>query len=201
MKRCMVLMALAGLLLFAVPQSAQAQAKPNYSLLEVGYNEVDVDGLGSGGGLSDEGDGGYVAAGFGFLKRFHVFGRYVSNNTDTFDADLNNTTLGGGWHGMLGEKADLIVDAAWVDQEFDPAGSFKLTDSGYFVRVGARWRPIKLFEVGGWVRYQDVGDFDSGEVFEANAILNLWRIGIGLGAEVEDDIETYSAFARFNFGG
>ena len=201
MKRCVVLMALAGLLLFAVPQSALAQAKPGYSFVEVGYNEIDVDGLGSGSGFSDEGSGGYAAAQFGFLKRFHVFGRYDSNNTDTADADLNRATLGGGWHGMLGEKADLTVDVAWVDQEFDPSGSPGFDDSGYFGRVGASWRPIKLFEVGGWVRYQDVGDFDSGTVVDANAILNLWRIGIGLAAEVESDIETYSAFARFNFGG
>ena len=102
---------------------------------------------------------------------------------------------------MLGEKADLIGEVAWIDQEFDPPGPSKIDDNGYFARVGVRWRPIKLVEIGGWIRYQDVGDFDDEEVYEANAILHLWRIGIGLAIETQDDIDTYSGFVRLNFGG
>ena len=191
-------MALAGLLMFAVPQSALAEKKPNYSYVEAGYNEIDVDDLG---GIDDEGNGGFVGASFGFFKHFHVFGRYVSNNTDDFDADVTNTLVGGGWHGLLGERADLIVDVAWIDQEFDPSDSFKLDDDGYLARVGARWRPIKLIEIGGWIRYQDLGDdFDDDEVYEANAIVHLWRIGLGLALETQDEIDVYSGFVRINFG-
>ncbi len=145
----------------------------------------------------DEGDGAFAGASVGFLKHFHVFARYVSNNTDTLDADITNTIIGGGWHGLLGDKADLIGELAYIDQEFD-----FLDDSGYFGRVGARWRPIKLFEIGGWIRYQDAGDsFDSTGVYEANAMVHLWRFAIGLGAEIQDDIDTFNGFVRFNFGG
>ena len=200
MKRCAILMALAGLLLFAMPQSALAQAKPGYSYIEVGYNEVDVDNLGS---ASDDGNGGYAGAGFGFLKHFHLFGRYDSNNTDTFDIDLNTWKLYGGWHGLLGEKADLIGEVGWINTEFKVSGASNLDDGGYLARVGARWRPIKLFEIGGWISYQDqdLGTVDANNAYEVNAILNLWRFGIGQAAEVREDIETYNAFARFNFGG
>jgi hypothetical protein len=59
---------------------------------------------------------------------------------------------------------------------------------------------IKLFEIGGWVRYEDIGaDSDTG--YELNAIVHLWRIGIGLGYEDISDAETLNAFVRFNFGG
>ena len=199
MKRCLYFAVLAGLLMVAVPQSALAE-KPIYSYVEAGYNDVDVDNLG---GVDDEGNGVFGGVSFGFFKNFHAFGRYNTDNTDTSDIDLNTLTVGGGWHGLLGEKADLIVDVAWIDQEFDGSG-FEADDSGYFVRVGARWRPIKLVEVGGWYRYQDLevaSSVDTDDAFEANAMVHLWRFSIGLGAELQGDIETYNAFARFNLGG
>lgn len=196
MIRRMSWIGLVGLLVLAVPQLGLAGAKPVYSYVELGYNDVNVDNLG---GVDDEGNGGFAGVSIGFFKNFHAFGRYTSTNTDINDADITNTILGVGWHGLLGEKADLIVELSYMDREFD--AGVKIDDNGYFGRVGARWRPIKLVEIGGWVRYQDLGDLDSGTVFEANAMVHLWRIPIGLAAEVEDDIETYSAFARFNFGG
>ena len=195
MIRRMSWIALVGLLVLAVPQLGLAGAKPVYSYVEVGYNDVDVDAD----VLDDDGNGGFAGVSIGFFKNFHAFGRYVSNSTDTNDVDITNTIIGAGWHGLLGEKADLIGELSYMDREFDGAG--KIDDNGYFGRVGARWRPIKLFEIGGWIRYQDLGDLDSATVFEANAMVHLWRIPIGLAAEVEDDIETYSVFARFNFGG
>ena len=201
MKRCVNLMALAGLLMVAVPQSALAEGKPIYSYVEAGYNEVDVDDLG---GTGDDGSGGFAGVSVGFFKNFHAFGRYVSNNTDDFDVDLTTTIIGVGWHGLLGEKADLIGEVAWIDQEVDlGSSSGKFDDNGYLGRVGARWRPIKLVEVGGWVRFQelDLGNIDVDEAYEANAMVHLWRIGLGLAAEIQGDVETYSAFARFNFGG
>ncbi len=72
MKRGVLLAVLVGLLIVAAPQSAMAQAKPVYSYVEAGYNEVDVDNLP--GDVSDDGNGGFAGAGVGF-KMFHVFGQ------------------------------------------------------------------------------------------------------------------------------
>lgn len=168
--------------------------------MEAGYNKIDLVDLGQ---IDDEGNGGFVGASFGFLEHFHVFGRYASNNTDELDADVTHSTAGGGWHGLLGQKADLIVDLAWFDQGFEPAGSSgspKMDDDGYFARVGARWRPIKLIEIGGWIRYQDVGEFGDDDVYEASAIVHLWRVGVGLAVETQGDIDIYNGFVRINFG-
>lgn len=192
-----------GLLLLAVPQLGFAGDKPVYTYLEAGYNEVDIDNLGN---ANDEGNGAYAGVSIGFFKNFHAFGRYVANDTDLTNADITTTFVGAGWHGLLGDKADLIGEAAWIDSEIDAGSQGKIDESGYFARVGARWRPIKMFEVGGWARYQDLGDntgtpLDSDATFEANAMVHFWRIAVGLAAEFEDDVETYSAFARFNFGG
>ena len=43
-----------------------------------------------------------------------------------------------------------------------------------------------------------LGDFEDDVVWNANAILYLGKLGIGLQAEIADDIDTYNAFLRFN---
>jgi len=93
-----------------------------------------------------------------------------------------------------------VAEAAYLDAE---AGSF--SDSGYLARVGARWRLIKILEVGGFVRYDDPGDLDGDgeneddEVYELNAMVYVWRIVVGLGYETQSDVDTYNLFARFTF--
>jgi len=110
------------------------------------------------------------------------------------DLDVNDWFIGGGWHGLLGEKADLFADLAYIDSERGP-----LDESGYFGRIGVRWRLIKMLELGASTRYQDVGDLDDDVVWNANAILYVWKMGIGIAAEISDDIDSYNAFLRFNF--
>ncbi len=192
MKQSTWLVALAALLMFALPQSVLAQAKPIYSYVEAGYNEVDVD---KPSGILDDSSGEFAGISFSIGKKYHGFGRYISNTIDDSDIDLKDTIVGVGWHGGLGEKADLVMEVAWIDQE---RGDFD--EDGYFGRVGFRWRLIKLVEVGGWIRYQDVGVVED-EVYELNAMVHLWRLAIGLGLESQDENDTYNAFARFNFGG
>jgi hypothetical protein len=172
----------------AGPGLASAAA-PNYSYVEVGYNDVDIEG--------ESLDGFFAGASFGG-KNFHVFGRYNDNDADLID--ITTWWLGGGWHGGLGEKADVIAEVAYLDTSVDVLSLGDASDSGYFARGGVRWRLIKLFEIGGWVRYQDIAD-DTDTGYELNAIFNVWRIGIGLGYEDISDAETLNAFVRFNFGG
>lgn len=40
-----------------------------------------------------------------------------------------------------------------------------------------------------------------GFVFEARAIVNVWRMGFGASYEFSDDYNHWNVFARFNFGG
>lgn len=180
------LIAVLSLVVFAGTASAEA---PAWSYVEAGYNNINVDsGIGD-----DDGDGWFAGASFG-AKNWHLFGQYTENNTDDLDLDINQWFVGVGWHGLLGEKADLFGDVAYMDADY---GGFD--DSGYFGRVGVRWRLIKLLEIGASTRYQDLGDLDNDLVWNANAIFYVWKLGIGVNAEIADDIDTYNAFVRFNF--
>ena len=45
----------------------------------------------------------------------------------------------------------------------------------------------------------DVPQFENDLVWELNAMIYVWKLAVGLGYELENEIESYNAFARFNF--
>jgi hypothetical protein len=186
-----VAIGLLGLLMLPGQVSAQG---PSWAYLEAGFNSVDFDDA----GVSDDGDGYFAGVSFPIFKSLHVFGRYIDNTTDDLDLDITRWYAGAGWHGMLGEKADLVGEVAYTDAEFD-----MIDGSGYFGRAGVRWRPIQLVEVGAFGRWEDLGGDidDSDTIWEANAMVYVWRVSLGLGYETQDELDTFNAFARFNLGG
>lgn len=167
--------------------AAQAAA-PVYSYVEAGYNDIDIDEL-------EPTDGGFIGGGFGG-KSWHAFAQYNDSSGDF--VDVTQWWLGAGWHGGLGEKADIVAEAAYIDTDLGGADS----ESGYMVRAGVKWRLIKLLELSGFYKYQDLGfdGFDTQDGFDLDAVLYIWRIGIGLGYESLSDVETFNAYVRFVFG-
>ena len=159
---------------------------PQWTYLEAGFLNVDPDDL-------EAGDSAFAGASLGFLKNFHVNGRYVDGDY-TNDASLTYWQFGAGWHGGLGEKADLVAEARWVDTEIEDFSS-----DGMGLTGGVRWKPVEFFELDGFVNWVDYDD-DSVDSYEVRAIFDVWRIGIGAAAELESDVNQYSAFVRFNFG-
>ncbi len=188
MRRTVITYVLGFLLCLLAAPAVTLAAAPPWTSVEVGYNNVDIDNL------DDSGSGAYVAGSFA-IKSFHIFANYTGNSIDDVDLDLNRWYIGGGWHGLLGEKADLYGDLAYVNREVGP-----IDDNGWFGRVGVRWRLIKLLEIGGNGRYESMSDLDSDTIWQLNATLYVWRLGIGLNYEVEDEVDSYSAFVRFVFG-
>lgn len=188
MRKLLGLWTLVGLSGF-LALSGPAHAAPiTWTYAEGGYNNVDIDSI------NDDGNGWFLGGSFG-MKNFHFFGRYTDSSTDQTSTDVKHWFAGAGWHGMLGDSADVLGELAYSHGE---VGS--VDDNGYFVRGGVRWRPIGLFEMGGFVRYEDLGDLDSNMVYEANVMIHFWRIGLGASYETQDDADTYNIFARFNFG-
>jgi hypothetical protein len=182
-------LALAVTILFAGVAHASSNG-PSWRYVEGGYLNVDVDSL------SDSGDNYFLGAAFGFGS-FHVIGQWSTGDAGP-DADLDVFRLGLGWHGLLGDQADVLGEAYYVDQSVDTPGGDS-DDSGYRITGGIRWTPIDLFELDGFVNYNDYAA-ESETSWEGRAILNIWRLGFGVGYEKFDDADQYNAFIRFNFG-
>jgi len=99
----------------AASMAAQASAPP-WIYVEGGYLVNDPDEF------SETGDNWFVG-GMGGGKMWHVFIEY--QNGDFVDGvDNENWEVGLGWHGLLGERADLVADVAYLEnsEPFDTNG-------------------------------------------------------------------------------
>ena len=163
---------------------------PNYTYVEFGYGDAEIDST-----VDVSGDVWFIGGSFG-LKNVHFFGRYAQIE---FDLDIEETSwgLGVGYHGLLGEKADLVAELSYVDGEID---SFivDFDDTGYLASAGLRWLPIPLVELNGFVDRVEYDELGGETSYRASAILNIGPFGLGLGYETEDAGDTAVAFFRIN---
>jgi hypothetical protein len=162
---------------------------PKWSYIQAGYMDFNPDA-----GLSDDG---WFAGGSAKIAMFHVFAEYDDIGALTF------WNAGFGWHGLLGEPADLYFQAQWNDVGTDAPGG---DDDGYELSGGVRWKILKWLEVKGQANFADydqAGEQWSGEVGVLFSILND-RLGFGADYEYADsDVNTFQTlrgYVRWSFG-
>jgi len=173
MRKAILLTAM--ILLAPLPALAQS---PHYTFVEAGWLQVDPDGS------SSSEDGWFAGGSVGFAN-FQFFAEYG----DLSDAEV--WQAGGGWHGLLGDRADVVAEAAFVDLD---------SEDGVKVTGGVRWMLLERLEVNGFVNYLDVGDSDDTSI-EINGIWNFAkRLAVGAGYEAGDELNWIRAFVRFNLG-
>ena len=175
-----------AIVMLLAPGLALAQVTgPKWSYIEAGYIDFNPDN-----GASD--DGFFAGGSLGLLGNFHVVVDYQGLGNYAF------WNAGAGWHGLLGEKADLFAQIRWSRVEFDEDD---VDYDGYDLQGGVRWKLLQWLEVNGqlnWVDYGDGGDNVSGEAGALGLFLNE-RIGLGAKYEAGDDSRA-RLFLRFNFG-
>ena len=168
------------LVIAAVCLAGAAHAQTvNWKYAEVGWGSLDPD-------YGSSQDGWFLDGAVDLGKvPIHLFAEF---------ADFGNLDIwqvGGGWHGLLGEKADLFADGAFYDAD---------VEDGFKVRFGVRWMVTKRLELNGNLAWTDL-DFSDNKSFTANAIFDITpRFGIGGGGEWGDNWTIYRIYARFNFG-
>lgn len=180
-----------GLALLAAGALPALAEGPNYRYVEGGYLSVDVNDL------DGSGDNYFVGGSFGG-KWWHIPAYYANGNLGP-DYDQSLWRVGFGWHGLLGDKADVIGQAEYVSQTIDAPGASSDTETGYRLVGGVRWVPFKLLELDGFANYNDIGS-ESDVSWEGRAIVNIWRLGFGGAYEKFDNSDQWNAFVRFNFG-
>jgi hypothetical protein len=173
--RAAVLVVALALLVTLAP--AAEAASPNYKYAEGGWLYVDPDGASS--------DSGWFLGGQFGTKRWQVFGEYGD------PGDFESWYVGAGWHGLLGKKADLVANLAYVDADID---------DGFRIQAGVRWMLLERLELRGFLTHTNLDLTDLNTV-ELGAIWNFARrLGVGAAYEFGDEGDTARAFVRFNFG-
>jgi hypothetical protein len=201
---------IAGVILGCLAVGGAVRAEtPRYSYGELSYGtfDIDVDEF-------DEGSSAGFAVSYGF-DRFQVFGAWRASTLDYVgfteeSSDLTEWVVGGGWHGLLGKPADLVVDFGISGTNLDGnvLSDEKSTLGGYFADVGLRWRIVKVFELNAFATYSDVDPpLGSSWLYEVNALGYVGRVVLGLGYQRrtwdDDDLHDWTVgtvFLRYNFG-
>lgn len=189
MSRIKSLLVLVALLMApSLANLAMAQKEPpKWSYVEAGFIDFSPDE-----GLDD--DGAFAGASFTLFKNLHIVAEYDDVGNYTF------WNAGIGFHGLFGDPADLYVQAVWANIDVDEGD---ISEDGYEIQAGVRWKLIKWFELklqANFVDYGgDVGDDTTGEV-GALFLFAKDRIGIGANWEGGGDADTARAFFRFSWG-
>ena len=165
-------------ILVALTSAARAQALgPNYNFVEGGVLWIDPDDLGS--------DIGWFAGGSFGTRSFHAFGEFAD------PGDPATWFIGAGWHGLLGQKADLVAQGAFVDAD---------VADGFRIQAGFRWMVVSRVELNGFLTHTDLDLTDTNGV-SVGAIWDFTlRAGVGGSYEFGDEGDQARAFVRFNFG-
>jgi hypothetical protein len=170
-----------------VPVLAHAQSDgPKWSYVEGGYNNFNPD--------DGDSDNGWFAGGsMRLFKNFHLVAEYEDIGIYTF------WNAGGGWHGLLGDKADLFAQVMWANIKVSDSD---VNDSGYELQAGVRWKVIKWLEVSGQANRADYGgDTGTDTTYGVGGLFTFLKDRMGVGAKWDTgDSETTRVFFRLNFG-
>lgn len=187
-----IMKALIGsLVLAAVPLAAQAEGM-SYSYVDLGYNEIDIDGAPTGDGLG-------VRGSVGFAENFFAFAEYSTFSfPGNADADLYSVGLGG----RLGvsDTVDLVGRAGYAKVDVS-AGGVSADDDGYVIAAGVRAEVADGFELDGNVIYTDFGGSGGDDTELAVGGRYFFTENFAVGAEFRtgDDADTIFAGVRFAF--
>ena len=177
--------------------SATAMAEgPSYSYIQANYQEIDID---LGGGFDVDGDGFGVSGSVAVNDSWFVFAGYSTFDFESI-VDLNEWSIGAGWHSAMSEKTDWFVTAAYIDAEIDAPGFGSFSDSGFGVSIGIRSMLNPKLELAGSVSYADLGDGADG----TSVAGSLWytvagNLALGLGLNAGEDTTSYGVGIRLYF--
>lgn len=183
------------LTLFVTLIAPAMAAEPSYNYIEAGYQKVEVD---VGGGLNVDGDGYGVGGSFEVGDSFHVFGGYSSSNFD-FDVDLDEFSLGAGYHAAISNNVDALLEVAYVSAKASAFG-VSVDEDGYAASLGVRGFLGDSLELTGSVAYTDIGGSGDTSLGLAGWYYLTPTFALGVNAGFSDDVSAYGTGLRLFFG-
>ncbi|MCH9694817.1 MAG: hypothetical protein K0U72_09940 [Gammaproteobacteria bacterium] len=184
----------AALFAFATPVLAQT---PSYNFVQLGYQELDLDDGGL--GIDVDGDGFAGSGSFEVAENWHVLASF-SNADFGSGVDLNQFSIGGGYHTDISQTTSFFTNLVWINAEID-TNFGNVDEDGFGLSVGVRNNLNNNVELEGAVSYADLGDGADGISVGGAAWYRFNNeFSIGLNAAFDDDVVGYGIAGRFYFG-
>lgn len=166
----------------------------SYNYLEAGFAQIDLDD-----DIVDvDGDGFEIGGSFEVGDQLFVFADYGSADFD-FGVDLDQLSVGLGFHTPLSNNADFVAKIAYVSAEVSAFG-FSADEDGFGASIGLRGKPSERVELEGFIDYVDLGDGDDTSVSGAAWYEFTEAFAVGLNVGLGDDVTSYGIGARLYFG-
>lgn len=200
------LSALLGLALIAAPAANAADL--SYTYVEANYVDTELD---AGDGTEVSGDGFGLNGSIAFGETgFYGFGAYetVGEEVDGIDVDIDRITAGAGYAIKIDERFHALVEAAYLDYDFDLAvagfGSGSASADGYRANVGLRGLMADNIEGVAKIGYAKVEE-EGVELYDGviGELGFRWHIdpawSAGLATEFAEDETTYKLGLRLQW--
>jgi hypothetical protein len=185
---------LMGLLLLVTGLPAVA-ADLSYNFVEVGYQKIEFDEEFSP-GIDIDGEGYGIGASFEIGESWFVGVNYAKAEFD-FGIDLDQTSLGVGWHTDISANADFFGTLSYVRAEASAEGLDSIDDDGYGMAIGVRGMVGSKFELAGSLGYVDFGDGGDGTAVGGNALYYFTdNFAAGFTVDIDEDITAYGLGLR-----
>lgn len=181
---------LAGLLL---PFAASA-SNFSYTWIEGSYGNITIDD--SDGDL--DGDAWKFGAAWQVHEMVFLFGSYESGDFD-YDLETDTFELGVGMAFPMGDRADLVVGASYVDVSAEvPTFGISADDDGYSLLGGLRFALAEALQGEVGVRYVDLTDSGDDTSFYIGGryyFAPTWALGAGY--STGDDVDQWTISIRW----
>jgi long-subunit fatty acid transport protein len=183
-------------LIFAL--SPAFAGSPSYNFIDIGYLEAEFDDDLT--GFSVDGDGYGISGSFEVGENWFVGVGYSSIGFD-FGVDLDQVSVGGGYHFGMSDRTDFFATLSYLWAEASVSNFDSVDEDGYGVAVGIRSMLTDNFELNGSIGYADLGDGADGTSFNAGALYSFTKtFAIGFDIGIDEDVTLYALGGRFYFG-
>jgi hypothetical protein len=182
--------------LAALGLAGPAMADFNYSYVELGWMQSEIDDLDA------DGDGFGLRGSFEFTPKFHAFASLSDQDFDVGGTDVSGETmqLGGGYAWALSPRLDVVGRVSYNSIEVS-AGGQSVDDSGIGIGAYLRGSPSDRLEITGGLDLIDYDESGSDTAIGLGGRFFFTKsFAAGLDMTFNDDGTQYMLGGRFSFG-
>ncbi len=184
----------ASIAAFGFAGTAVAQSEFDYSYVELGYINTDLDDF------NVDGDGFQLRGSLGVTDNVHVFAKYTDLDFD-FNIDTNTFEVGGGYAWPLRSNLDVIGTLSYLKTEIDVPRGRDFDDDGFGLGVGLRGRAINQLEWTAGLQHVDFDDGGDDTIFSVGGRYFFTpAFAAGVDVTFDDDGTAWYLGGRWSFG-